>query len=220
SNQTAPGAAETSWRANVDGHIAVLPPSDASPGTGNPNATRRVQIERIAVAGHQASSRYRATLPGGAGCAVETAVVVRGSWEVRAHRIAAPEQTSVREGGYVVADGTAPRTRVSGPSASVPWAFASRPDGLASLVVGLHGWARAHVREEAEANAFGPRSAVPYLVSAPRNAAETIHVTLVVLTGEGIDPEALSTAITAEVRGSTVLVAFPDETVELQLGVS
>jgi hypothetical protein len=214
SNLTGPGAAESSRRANIDSHIAVLAPGQAG---GDGDATRRVRIERIAVAGRQASSRYRATRPDGEDCVVETTTVVRGSWEVRAHRVTAPSGTTVREGGYVIADDTAPITKVSAP---VPWAFVTRPDGLASLVVGVHGWAAAAIRAEAEANALGPRSAVPYLVSAPRDATETIHVTLVVLTGEGIHPEALSTAVTAVVRGSSVLVSFPGETVELQVGAS
>jgi hypothetical protein len=243
SNLTAPSAAEASWRADIDNHIAILTPAypGRTPDTAGADGedlipARRGRIERITVGGRQARSRYRAALPGGDECVVETAAVVRGSWEVRAHRVTGPSRTTVREGGYAVAGISAPRATVSAPSAPstrnapgmpnapdtpgapVPWACAIAEGGLASLVVGLHGWVAAAVREEAEANAFGPRSAVPYLVSAPRAAAESVYVTLVILTGEGIHPEALSTAVTAQVRGATVLVSFPGETVELQVG--
>ena len=74
------------------------------------------------------------------------------------------------------------------------------------------------MRHEAEANAFGPLSAVPYLLSAARPGAESVHVTLVVLTGDAVHPEALAQAITAEVCGRRVLIGLPGETVELSLG--
>jgi hypothetical protein len=229
SSGTGPGAAEPSWLANIDNHIAVLGADGA--------ASRRTRIERIAVSGRQASSRYSATVVTGAGdsggtgtagtalCTVTTAVTVTGPWEVRAHLVSAPPGATVRDGGYAVAATAAPRVTVSdggaaattGAADAVPWALAVGADGLASLVIGLHGWAEAAVREEAEANAFGPRSAVPYLLSAPRPGAETVHVTLVALTADAVHPEALATAVTADVRGRRVLVRFPSETVTLSL---
>ncbi|HEX6454836.1 MAG TPA: DUF2264 domain-containing protein [Trebonia sp.] len=217
SSRTGPGAAEPSWRANTDNHIAVLGADGA--------ASRRTRIERIGVCGRQASSRYSAAVvtdadgtgtDGTASCTVTTAVAVTGPWEVRAHLISGPPGTTVRDGGYAVAGTDAPRITVV-PDGGVPWALAVGADGLASLVIGLHGWAGAAVREEAEANALGPRSTVPYLLSAPRPETETVHVTLVALTADAVHPEALAAAVAADVRGRRVLVRFPSETVTLSL---
>jgi hypothetical protein len=208
SSHTAPGAAGLSWRAGLDSHIAVLS-ADGVP-------SRRRRIERIGITGDQASSRYAATLPDGTDCAVETVVLVRGPWEIRAHLVQAPPGLAVREGGYPIADGRAPET-ATGPEGQ-PWAMTARADGLASVLVGLHGWAEAGLRHEAEANAFGPLSAVPYLLSTARPGAESVHVTLVVLTGDAVHPEALAQAITAEVRGRRVLISLPSESAELRLG--
>jgi hypothetical protein len=209
SNRTAPGAAPRSWRANVDSHIGVI----GADGT----ASRRRRIERICVTGTQARSRYTATVDGEA-AVVETAVFVRGNLEVRAHLVRAPARTTVREGGYAVADAAPPRLAIS--ASAVPWALATRADGLASLVIGLRGWAAAEVREEGEPNAFGQLAATPYLVSAPRDATETIYATLVVLTGDAVDPEALTASVTAATDGGRVLVTLPGEIVELTFGAS
>jgi hypothetical protein len=211
SNRTGPGAAEPSWRANVDNHLAVLGADGA--------ASRRTRIERVAVRGRCATSRYAGAVDR-VPVSVTTAVTVSGPWEVRAHLVSAPPGTTVRDGGYAIADAAAPAVRVSGDgvtSGAVPWALATRPDGLACLVAGLYGWAEAGAREEADATAFGPRSAVPYLLSAPRPGAESVHVTLVALTADAVDPDALAAAVSAEVRGRRVLVAFPDRSAELSL---
>jgi hypothetical protein len=208
SSRTAPGAAERSWLANVDSHIAVI--------TEDGTASRRGRIERTRVRSDAAGSRYAATLPGGVRCAIETAVLVRGPWEIRAHLVLAPAGLTVREGGYVTV-GAAPPTARTG----ALWASASRADGLTSVLIGLHSWDAAAVREEEEeANAFGPRSAVPYLVSAPRQDTETVHVSLVVLTGDAVRPDVLAAAVTAEVHGRRVLITLPGETPELILGAS
>jgi hypothetical protein len=79
------------------------------------------------------------------------------------------------------------------------------------------------VREEAQANAMGPRSAVPYLVSGARQDTATVHVSLVVLSGDAVDPEVLAAAITAESvtgrdDGWRVLIRLPGEVAELALG--
>lgn len=125
---------------------------------------------------------------------------------------------AVRDGGYAVADQGQPAACLGPVSdGSPPWAVASRPDGLSSLVVGLYGWSQAAVREEAGATAFGPLSTVPYLLSPPRPSAETVHVTLVALTGEVVYPHALASAITASVSGRAVRLRLPGETMEFVL---
>jgi hypothetical protein len=213
SSCTAPGAADAAWRANVDSHVAVL----ASDGT----PSRRIRIERLGVSGRVASSRHTAVVSDGASGAIETAVLVRGPWEVRAHLVRAPQGLVARDGGYAIADSEPPLTAVGG--GSPPWASAVRRGGLASVLIGLHGWTDAAVRAEAQANAFGPRSAVPYLMSGPRRSDETVHVSLVVLTGDAVAPEALAGAVTAEVaalqpHGWRVLIRMPGESAELTLG--
>jgi hypothetical protein len=216
SSRTGPGASEPSWRAGVDNHLAVL--GAGGPVSPDRAVTRRTRIERIAVRGDQARSRYRADLPEGAECTVETVVLVRGPWEIRAHLVSASPGTIGRDGGYAIAADAPPVTRVDGGHHGRPWALAHRPDGLTSLVLGLHGWADGGVREEAGATAFGPCSAVPYLVSAPRQQTETVSVTLVTLTGDAVRPEALSAMVSAAVSGRTVRLRLPGETVELALG--
>ena len=213
SSCTAPGAADPAWRANVDSHIAVL----AADGT----PSRRIRIERLAVHSRQASSRHTAVLGDGTSCTIETAVLASGPREVRAHLVRAPQGLVVRDGGYAIADTESLRIAV-GRDTSV-WARAVRRGGLASVMIGLHGWADAASQKEAEANALGPRSAVPYLLSEPRRSDETVHVSLVVLTGDAADPEALAAAVTAQVTSEAagswrVLIAMPGETAELRLG--
>ncbi len=226
SSRTAPGTSDAAWLANLDNHIAVLAADGA--------ASRRVRIERIGVAGQQASSRYTAELPDGTPCTVETAVLVRGAWEIRAHLVRARPGLIVREGGYAVASTQAPAAATG--QNSPAWASAVCRDGLASVLIGLYGWAEAGVHQDAQASAFGPLSAVPYLTSGPRRDAATVHVSLVVLTGDGVDPDALASAIhaqagTAEVApaqdggaadggGWRVLIQLPGETAELRLGTA
>ena len=213
SSATAPSAADPAWRANVDNHVAVF----AADGT----ASRRIRIDRIGVSGRQASSRHTAVLSDGASGTIETAVLVRGPWEIRAHLVRAAQGLAVRDGGYAIADAEPPGTAIG--ADTPPWASAVRRGGLASVLVGLHGWAEAGVREEAQANAFGPRSAVPYLTSGPRQSEETVHVSLIVLSGDAVNPEALAGAVTAQVSRDTggswrVLIGMPGEEAEIRLG--
>jgi hypothetical protein len=227
SNRTGPGASDASWRTDTDNHLAVLAP-DGTP-------TRRARIERVAVGGDRARSRYRAVLPAagaegngtgeasptGAAVTVETAVLVRGPWEIRAHLVSAPAGTTVRDGGYAIAGDVQPAIRTSGqPVRGRPWALARCAGGLSCLVLGLYGWSQTGTAEEPGATAFGPLSATPYLLSAPREGTETVHVTLVSLTGDAVYPEALAAALSADIDGRTVRVRLPGETVELTLGTA
>ncbi|MFF8395816.1 DUF2264 domain-containing protein [Streptomyces sp. NPDC016172] len=160
-----------------DNHIALLAP-DGTP-------TRRGRIHPLAVEGAYAASWHRAVLPGsGEGHGIETVSVVHGPWEVRVHRVDAPPGTPVREGGWAVADDTAPPLGGTGPGR----ALARRADGLTSTIVGLHGWqdARAAVAHAAGANACGHHSATPYLTLPAHPGGTHLLVTLVVLSA---DPE-------------------------------
>lgn len=210
SSRTAPESAESAWRRTVDGHAALL----AVDGT----PTRRVRIERIAVADRFAASRHRGTADGaldgkGEWC-LETVSIVHGSWEVRAHLAIGAPGTRLRDGGYAVA-GAAPLASCTGDT----WATAANAVGLTSAVVGLHGWTEAALSREVQANAFGSHSLTPYLLSDTRQDDETVHVGLVVLSGDRVDPDALRGSVEVTVDGRTVEVRMPDgERIRVVLG--
>jgi len=215
-SHAAPEAGEEARARAVDGHLAVVAPD----GT----ISRRRRIEPIAAHDRFAASAYVDELPAGAGRAghwaggsvkVVTASVVRGPWEVRAHRVTAPAGCAVREGGYALAGSRAPSVH-TGPG----WARACRPDGLSSVVVGLRGLPDAAVATAVDANAYGVRSATPYL-TAPHPGGSAVYVSLVALTGDRVDPAALAETFAVAVDGDAVTVTFPDgERVEVALGAA
>ncbi|MEU4746546.1 hypothetical protein AB0G02_39655, partial [Actinosynnema sp. NPDC023658] len=99
------------------------------------------------------------------------------------------------------------------------WASAGRPDGLVSVVLGLHGFRDAAVDTAVDANAFGVCSATPYLTATEHPGGSAVHVSLVVLTGDRVEPDALGEAFEVAVDGERVTVVFPGgERVELALG--
>ncbi|MFD7923364.1 DUF2264 domain-containing protein [Streptomyces sp. NPDC059740] len=221
STATAPEAGDLAWRAGLDGHFAVVG-ADGRP-------SRRRRIVPLSCRGGTASSRYEAQVGagtdgsgpgggagGGAGAvSVSTTSVVHGPWEVRVHRVTGPH-TAVREGGYAVADAAPPQV-ATGPD----WAVARTTAGLASAVVGLYGWGPADADEggagvarQVGANAFGSHSATPYLSATGAGREFSVHVTLVALTRDALDPGALRTAVDCEVvgegAGARVVVRFPD----------
>lgn len=205
STHTAPEAAAAGWSRDVDNHIALVAPD----GT----ASRRQRIERLAVADRYAASWHTAVL-GGVPYRVETAAVARGAWELRAHLVTGPAGPVVRDGGHAVAGAAGPAVTVGD-----GWASAVRPDGLCSAVVGLHGWTAAGARGDAEANAFGPRSATPYLTAPAHPGGDAVYVSLVVLSGDAVHPDALRAAFAVSVAGRDVVVRYPDgELVRLHLG--
>ncbi|WJV45061.1 DUF2264 domain-containing protein [Streptomyces flavofungini] len=202
SSATAPETAPRAWERAVDGHLALLAPD----GT----ASRRRRIHPLACAGRVASSRHDACFPGTDDTyPILTTSALYGPWEIRAHRVRAPAGAAVREGGFAVADGEPPHVE-QGPG----WALARTEAGLTSAVVGLHGWGAgpkaAGTVQEVEANAYGPRSATPYLLARDHPGGASVHVTLVVLSRDEVRPWALKEAIGCVVRDDTVRVTFPD----------
>lgn len=197
SSHTAPETAESAWRRTIDSHVALLD-ADGTP-------TRRVRIERIGITDRYAASRHRGTLDGAGDWCLETASIVHGAWEIRAHLATGAPGTRLRDGGYAVADG-APLDGLTGQV----WATAANTAGLTSTVVGLHGWSKAALGREVQANAFGSHSLTPYLLSEPRRENETVHVTLVVLTADRVDPDALRSSIDVTVEGRTVDLRLAD----------
>ena len=122
---------------------------------------------------------------------IDTVSLVRGAWEVRVHRLDVPADTTVREGGWAVADDMAAPDARTGPARAV----ARRADGLTSALVGLHGWAdaEASVMRAVGVNAVGHHSATPVL-QLPQ--APPLLVTLVVLSA---DPHTSLTGASATV---------------------
>ncbi|MES5822690.1 DUF2264 domain-containing protein [Streptomyces sp. RG80] len=172
-----------------DNHIALLA-VDGSP-------SQRGRIHPLGVEGRRAASWQEGR--------IETVSLVHGPWEIRVHRIDAPPNTRVREGGWAVADDTAPPHAETGPGR----ALTRRADGLTSALVGLYGWADAEgtVVRALDANAYGRHSATPVL-----EGTGPLLVTLTVLTR---DDTVLTTGASATVdAGGAVDIRFPDGTRE------
>ncbi len=211
STHTAPDSASHAWESAVDNHIALV----GADGT----ASRRTRIHPVAVADRRAASWHAARLPGDdTDYRIETTSLLHGPWEIRVHRVEAPAGATVREGGHALAGQRRP-TAETGPY----WALARRHDGLTSALIGLYGWNEtAAVTRTVEANAFGPHSAVPCLQSTAHPGGRSLHVSLVVLSGDAVHPQALRQAVTVTVDRSTgasgdeavsnVAVHFPDGT--------
>ena len=204
-SHAAPETSEEARMRALDGHLAVVAPD----GT----VSRRRRIEPIAVYDRFAASAYSDDLPAGP-VQVETASVVRGPWEVRVHRVTAPPGCGVREGGYAVAAARPPAAE-TGPG----WARVSRPDGLASVAVALHGLSGAATARAMDASAYGAYSATPYLTASDHPGGSAVYVSLVALTGDRIVPDSLRESVGAAVDGDRVRVEFPDgERIEVTLG--
>jgi hypothetical protein len=180
----------------VDGHLAVVGPD----GT----ASRRRRIERLGLADRYAASRYTDELPGGP-VSVRTASVLRGGWEFRIHRVTGPGGYAVREGGYALAADAPPAGAADGHAAVV-----RTPAGLTAAVVGLYGWSGAEVVRYADANAYGRHSATGCLRARLPPSGRGTFASLIVLTGEAVDPAALRRDIGVSVDGDRVTLRLPD----------
>jgi hypothetical protein len=86
-----------------------------------------------------------------------------------------------------------------------PGAAAVREDGYA-------------VAAEVDANAFGACSMTPYLRGEQRVVKSPVFVSLVVLSGDAVHPDAITASVATEVSGREVVVRFPcGEVVRLRL---
>jgi len=204
-SHAAPEAGEDARVRAVDGHLAVVAPD----GT----ISRRRRIEPIAAYDRFAASAYEDELPDGP-IRVQTASIVRGPRELRVHQVTAPRGYAVRDGGYALADARPPRVHIGH-----QWARVSRPDGLASVIVALHGFRDAAVANAVDANAYGVCSATPYLTMPDHPGGSAVFVSLVALTGDRVEPDALHDSVAVAVDGDRVTVTFPDgERIEVTLG--
>ncbi|MFI5805232.1 DUF2264 domain-containing protein [Streptomyces sp. NPDC051561] len=207
SSATAPDAAPHAWTRQVDNHLAVLAP-DGTP-------SRRRRILPLRCEGRIAASAYE-----DGPCRVETTSVLHGPWEVRVHRVSAPEGYTVREGAHAVAELCRPDAETG-----AGWALARDSNGLTSAIVALYGWeeapapeatateATARVERDVEANAHGPHSATPTLRRTLRAAGPALLVSLVALTRDTVHPSALREAVSVSATADGVRLAFPDGTV-------
>ncbi|MFF8614262.1 DUF2264 domain-containing protein [Streptomyces sp. NPDC015350] len=210
STATAPQTAPHAVSRAIDGHLALVAP-DGTP-------SRRRRIHPLRCADRVAASWYAARLPGDERAyRIETTSVLHGPWEIRVHRVEAPEGAVVREGGHAVAHARSPFA-VSGPD----WALARTADGLSSALIALHGWdggvEGAAVARDVQSNAHGPHSAIPYLRSRPHPGGRSVHVSLVALSRDTVHPEALRDAVRVRVRAgsdSVVLTFLDGTTVEV-----
>ncbi|WP_055589620.1 DUF2264 domain-containing protein [Peterkaempfera griseoplana] len=211
STHTAPQSAPHAWARAVDNHIALV----CADGT----ASRRTRIHPIAVDDRRAASWHTARVPGDdTDYRIETTSLLHGPWEIRVHRVEAPVGITVREGGHALGCRQQPVT-ATGPC----WALARRSDGLTSAAIGLYGWDEtAAVDRDIEANAYGPHSAVPFLRRTAHPGGSSIHVSLIVLSGDAVHPQEIREAVTVSLDGAeglsgegdrTVTVRFPDGTV-------
>ncbi|RFC70678.1 DUF2264 domain-containing protein [Streptomyces sp. AcE210] len=183
--------------ASADNHAGLW-----DPGLGLSSRTR---IHRLGVADRYAASWHRPVWPGTAeppSARIETASVLWGPWELRAHLVDAPAELALRDSGWQVADERAPRPD-SGPS----HATATTATGLTSTFVSLHGHDAVAVEAREGSSAFGPRSAVPYATAA-RAADRTVHVALIGLTGD----DAPHPSVRCEIDGTRITACFPDGT--------
>ncbi|MEV7955389.1 DUF2264 domain-containing protein [Streptomyces sp. NPDC088141] len=208
STATAPEAAPHAVARSIDGHLALVAPD------GTPSSRRR--IHPLRCEDRVAASWYAARLPGDdQPYRISTTSVLHGPWEIRVHRVEAPEGAVVREGGHAVAHEENPFA-VSGPD----WALARTADGLSSALVALYGWdggtEGAGVARDVQSNAYGPRSAIPYLRSRPHPGGRSIHVSLVALSRDTVHPEALRDSVRVRVGADSVVLTFLDgRTVEV-----
>jgi hypothetical protein len=190
----------------IDSHVVIIG-RDGEP-------SQRAHIHTIAVADRFAASVYypkETVVAEGRSLPqwfdrIETVSIARGSAEIRIHHVATLGTRVVRDGGYAIAGETPPECETG-----ETWALARREDGLVTFIAGLHGFSRADTHRLDGANAFGPYSATPYLVSEEPVPTEGVYVSLVVLMAAPFDPESMLREIEGvEVRGRQVEIKCAD----------
>jgi hypothetical protein len=190
STHTAPDTGPSANPLDVDSQVSLV----RVDGT----VSRRARIHAIAIADQFAASCFLPQEPD-ASERVETVTIARGAAEIRVHHVATFERPNVRDGGFAVAGAEPP-----GVQTGDGWALVRSASGLVSYVAGLHGFGRAGVARFDGANAFGHHSASPYLQSVDAVEGEAVYVSLVVLTGGELDPEAVRAQIDVSVDGRVV----------------
>lgn len=216
STHTAPEIAD----ADTDSQISLLRGGEALGGRARFRLV--AAADRFAASAHhprelrtrrRLPARLERLLPGRAE-RVETVSVVLGAAELRIHYVRAGGNWLVRDGGFAVAGVEPPEV-----DAGDGWCHARRSDGLASLVVALHGFDQAGSQRLEGANAFGRYSAAPFLL-AEHPGGDAVYASLVLLSGVPAEPDAARAEVAAlEVERRRVLVTGRDgERLLVQLG--
>ncbi|MBU3864529.1 DUF2264 domain-containing protein [Streptomyces sp. 4503] len=197
----------------ADNHVGLVDPALG--------LSSRTRIHRLGVADHYAASWHRPVWPGereqgnaglrtpgarGADARIETASVVWGPWELRAHLVDAPARLTLHDSGWQVADDKPPR-----PDSGDRWAAAVTGSGLTSIFVSLSGHTAVTVAATENTSAFARWAAVSYAIG-ERAADRTVHVAVVGLTGGGPEQALVPSGMRCEVDGTTVTAQFPDGT--------
>ncbi|MEU5299429.1 DUF2264 domain-containing protein [Streptomyces noursei] len=154
----------------------------------------------------QPAWRHPAWLDGAAAeeARIETASVIWGAYELRAHLVDAPAYLPLHDSGWQIAGERPPHVRTVGRRAE-----AATDGGLTSTFVSLAGHTEVAVATAEGTSAFGRHTAVPH-ATGRRTTSRTVHVALVGLTGRGADPA--PPAVGCAVDGTTVTADFPDGT--------
>jgi hypothetical protein len=132
-------------------------------------------------------------------------IELRGA-QIRIHHVTTAWAATVRDGGFAVAH----KLRPEGAAGS-QWSSAHLPDGLTSVICGLHGFDSSGVHELTDSNPYGPRSAAPYLTGEQPQLTEAVYVSLVLLTGQRVDPVEVRRGIEkVDVAGRVVCISSRD----------
>lgn len=224
STHTGPELGEAAEADDLDAQVTLVAPDGA--------VSRRGRIHPIGVVDRVAASAF---YPGESTVVegnhfplwlerVETVAIARGAAEIRVHHAASFGERRVRDAGFAVAGPEPPETTRG------PGFCAVRSRGLTSAVFALHGFDAADARHREGTNAFGLRSATPFLVSEDPVPVEAVYASLVFLTAGALDPEAVRASLPRlAVDGRRVVIECADgerffvqlvapEPVELALG--
>jgi hypothetical protein len=221
---TAPELGQADETDDLDSEVALIDPEG--------KASRRARIHPIAVADRMAASAFfplEPTVVEGRHFPlflerVETVALAWRGAEIRLHHAACFGERRVRDAGFALASERPPAVERSASFCVV------RSGSLASGIFALHGFEHAEVLHRQGANAFGPHSATPFLLSGATVPAEGVHASLNVLTGAPFEPEAFVKELPrVAVEGRRVVVECADgerffvqlvapEPVELDLG--
>lgn len=197
STHTAPDAGPSADPLDVDSQVALV--------RVDRTVSRRARIHPIAVADRFAASFFLPQEPG-ARERVETVAIARGPAEIRVHHVTTSGGSTLRDGGFAVADLEPPYAQIGEGCALV-----RSGSGLVSYLAGLHGFGSAGVARFEGTNAFGRHSASPFLESFGAVEGEAVYVSLVVLTREELDLEAVRAGIAVRVDRRVVEITFDDD---------
>lgn len=179
----------------ADNHVGLIHP--------DLGLSHRARIHRIAIADGYGSSWHTPTwgVEAGIQARIETASVLSGAWELRAHLVEAPTKFPLHDSGWQVASDTAPIT-----DASSGYATATTVEGLTSTIISAHGHDQLQVAVTNNTSAYGHTAATPFAL-ARRTSERTVHVMLLGLNGFPTIP---TEKILCTVDGSTVVAQLPD----------